>query len=126
MKNGIILIPEEVKKEIGLGKDGLVAWMKKYCPKGVAIDEAQLKIVAQIVNKYPAVSQYKKPRPNHADPFVVALANIRNLEVVTFEKSKNGSTVSPAIPDLCAEYGIECCAISDFFEKEQILFELKK
>jgi hypothetical protein len=125
MKRSIILIPEEVKKEIGAGKDELVTWMKRYCPRCVAIDDAQLRIVSQIVNKYPAVSQYKKPRPNHADPFVVAVAKIHGLEVVTFEKTKNASTVNPAIPDLCAEYGVTCCAMPDFFEKEGISFELK-
>jgi len=125
MKRSIILIPEEVKKEIGVGKDDLVGWMKRYCPKSVGIDEAQLRIVSQIVNKYPAVSQYKKPRPNHADPFVVAVAKTRGLEVVTFEKG-GGSAVNPAIPNLCAEYGVACCTLPDFFEKEGMSFELRK
>ena len=120
-----ILIPEEVRKEIGAGKDDLVSWIKKNGGKPVSIDDAQLKIVAEIVNKYPAVSQYKKPRPNLAHPFVVAVAKIYNLEVVTFE-GNNGSTTNPAIPNLCAEYGVPCCSMPDFFEKEGISFDLKK
>ena len=126
LKTGVILVPEEVKKEIGAGKDDLVSWIKKFCPQTVAIDEKQLEIVSEIVNKYPVVSQYKKPRPNHADPFVVAVAKVYGVEVVTFEKAKNGSSVNPAIPDLCHEYGVSCCSMPDFFEKESISFSLKK
>lgn len=130
VKRNTILIPEEVKKEIGAGKDDLVAWVRKHCPKAVPIDQAQLTIVAEIVNKYPAVSHYKKPRPNHADPFVVAVAKLLNLEVVTFEKArnntKNNNTPNPGIPDLCVEYDVPCCTLPDFFEKEKISFEIKR
>lgn len=120
---GVILIPEEVKKEIGAGKDTLVAWLKKNCPDCVAIDEKQLEIVGEIVNKYPGVSHYKKPRPNHADPFVVAIGKIFSVTVVTFESGSGGPT-NPSIPALCKEYGVDCCNMADFFEKEKLSFAL--
>lgn len=123
VKDGVILIPDEVKKEIGAGKDELVAWIKTNCANSVSISKEQLEIVAEIVNKYPGVSQYKKPRPNHADPFVVAVAKINKITVVTYE-GPNGSTQNPSIPSLCGEYGIECCTMADFFKKEGISFSL--
>lgn len=123
IEQGVILIPEEVKKEIGAGKDELVNWMKKNCKNYIPISEEQIGIVREIVNKYPLVSQYKKPRANHADPFVVAVAKIYNVAVVTFEKP-NGRSNHPAVPDLCKEYGVEFCTIADFFEKEGISFSL--
>lgn len=124
MKEGVILIPEEVKKEIGAGKDPLVAWLKDNCPNYVPIDEAQLSIAGDIVNKYPGVSHYKKPRPNHADPFIVAIGKIYAVSVVTFETG-GGSPINPSIPTLCKEYGVSCYSMADFFEKEKLSFSLK-
>lgn len=124
VKNGAILIPDEVKKEIGVGKDGLVSWLKKYNVIGTPISMEQIEIVTEIVNKYPLVSQYKKPRPNHADPFVVAVAKIYKCTVVTYEKT-NGNSKHPAIPDLCKEYRVDCCSMADFFKKEGWQFNVK-
>lgn len=124
IKDGRILVAEEVKKEIGAGKDELIAWFKPYHTYVVSVTEEQIKIVTEIVNKYPLVSQYKKPRAYHADPFVVALGKITSTTVVTYEK-RNGSEDHPAVPDLCREYSVECCSLADFFEKEGWEFDLK-
>jgi hypothetical protein len=124
MADGSILIPEEVKKEIGAGKDGLVAWLKTNCPNCLPIDDKQLEIVSEIVNKYPGVSHYKKPRANHADPFVVAVGKIYSITVVTFESGGGGPT-NPSIPALCKEYGVGCCTMADFFDKEKLSFTIK-
>lgn len=121
---GSIIIPDEVKKEIGVGKDELMVWLRQYHPYIIRISDEQIKIVSEIVNKYPLVSQYRKPRPYHADPFVVALAKIYRCTVVTYE-SKNNSKDHPKIPDLCREYGIGCCSVSDLFEKEGWRFNIK-
>jgi len=122
---GLILIPKEVRKEIGAGNDPLISWIKKYDSFIIPISEEQIEIATEIVNKYPLVSQYRKPRANHADPFVVAVAKIYECSVVTFEK-RNGSPVHPAIPDLCQEHGINCCSIADFFNIEGWHFDIKK
>lgn len=124
IRDGEILVPEEVKKEIGAGKDELIIWFKQYHPNVSPVTEEQVLIVTEIVNKYPLVSQYKKPRAYHADPFVVALAKITSSVVVTYEK-RNSSSDHPAIPDLCKEYGVECCTLADFFEREGWEFDLK-
>jgi len=124
IKNGQILVPEEVKKEIGAGKDELITWFKQYHSQVSPVTEEQIAIVSEIVNKYPLVSQYKKPRAYHADPFVVALGKITSTTVVTFEK-RNGSNDHPAVPDLCKEYDVECCSLADFFENEGWEFDLK-
>lgn len=122
--DGSIVIPSEVKKEIGAGKDELINWLKPLHPHIIPISNEQIAIVSEIVNKYPLVSQYKKPRPYHADPFVVAVGKLTKSIVVTYEGS-NKSNDHPKIPDLCKEYGVECCSISDFFEKEGWKFNFK-
>lgn len=117
MKSGQIVVPKEAEKEIVAGNDELKTWFKfsNSCVRAYTL--AQLKIVTEIVNKYPKVSQYNKIKPIHADPFVVALAKIENATVVTWEGS-NGSKDNPRIPDLCKEFEVECCNMIGFFEKE--------
>lgn len=124
IKDGSIIIPNEVKKEIGAGKDELVSWLKKYHVHVIPISDDQIKIVTEIVNKYPLVSQYKRPRPYHADPFVVALGKMTTSIVVTYEGS-NKSKDHPRIPDLCKEFGVDCCSMADFFEKESWQFNIR-
>jgi len=117
IEDGSIIIPNEVRKEIGAGTDELASWLKKYQSFIIPISAEQIEIVKEIVNKYPKVSQYKKPRPNHADPFVVAVAKIHSCTVVTYE-IRNSSRDNPAVPDLCREYGVDCCSMVDLFERE--------
>lgn len=125
MKTGSIIICEEVQKEVGVGKDDLVLWLKQHKACVKPLTKEQLAIATEIVNRYPLVSQYHKPRPNHADPFVVALAKIEKCTVVTYE-ARNGSKDHPKVPDLCKEYGVDSCTMSAFFEKEGIVFGIKK
>lgn len=124
IKNGLILIPEEVKKEIGAGNDELIIWLKEFNSYIVAISNEQIEIVTEIVNKYPLASQYKKPKPYHADPFVVAVGKLTSSIVVTYE-IRNRSSDNPKIPDLCKEYEVEYCSVSGLFEREEWQFALK-
>ncbi|MFA4941083.1 MAG: DUF4411 family protein [Patescibacteria group bacterium] len=114
---GRLVVPKEVKKEILAGNDDLKIWFNANSSCVVDIDKEQLKLVSEIVNKYPRVSSYNKPKPNHADPFVVALAKLKNIVLVTDEKP-NGDKINPAIPDLCKEYKIKYCNMILFFEME--------
>ncbi len=123
IKEDRIFVPKEVEKEIINGKDDLAEWFKiqNKCVKPYT--EEQLLIVQRIVNKYPKVSQYHKVRPFHADPFIVALAKVENLTVVSFE-GNNGSNDNPSIPLLCREQSIKCITMSGFFKEESINFKL--
>lgn len=56
-----------------------------------------------------------------ADPFVIALAKVENLIVVTGERANN-NIAKPKIPDVCADMGIECINILDFMRKEKWQF----
>jgi hypothetical protein len=121
--NGRVLVPHEVKKEILSGTDELVKWFKRYNAYIIPISIEQINIVRKIVNQYQAVSQYKKPRPNHADPFVVAVAELENCIVVTYE-TPNGSDQNPAIPDLCRERGIPWLSFIELFKQEGWKFNI--
>jgi hypothetical protein len=117
IESGRIIVTKEAQKELIAGADELTDWFKLRASCVVPFDPAQIAVVAEIVTKYPKVSQYHKPRPNHADPFVVALAKCKNAVVVTWE-APNGSTVNPSIPSLCNEFGVKYCDLLGVFESE--------
>ena len=91
MDDNQIIIPEEVEKEMGAGEDNLVKWFKSHKACVLPITKQQLDMVSEIVNKYPLVSQYKKPRPYHADPFVIAVAKI---ETAPLSRMKQRTTAA--------------------------------
>ena len=123
INEGRICVPKEVEKEIINGKDDLAEWFKKQKECVKPYTKEQLAIVQEIVGIYPKVSQYHKVRPFHADPFIVALAKVENLAVVTFE-GNNGSSDNPSIPLLCSQQGVKCITLSGFFKEESISFQL--
>jgi len=117
-----LFVPIEAIKEIGNGNDELIDWIKANCSNIVDITIKQLETVQEIVTKYPKASDYKKPKPNHADPFVVAVAKLEGYTVVTYE-GFGGNADDPKIPFLCKDYGVECIGMIEFFEKEGIRFQ---
>ena len=52
-----------------------------------------------------------------ADPFVIALAHVEKLIVVTGERASN-NILKPKIPDVCNEMKIECINILDLMRRE--------
>lgn len=121
IKQGRLIVPKEVEKEIQAGNDDLKIWFRENNSCVIGYDERQIKLVSEIVNKYPRVSSYNKPKPNHADPFIVALAKLEDVILVTMEKP-NGDKFNPAIPDLCNEYKVKYCDMIRLFEIEGWLF----
>ena len=124
IKDGLIIVPKEVEKEMLAGDDDVKTWFKANNDCVRAYTAEQIKVVAAIVNKYPRVSQYHKDRARHADPFVVALAKVEKAIVVTYETA-NGNSNNPSIVSLCKEYGVESCNMSGFFESEGLEFKIK-
>ena len=61
------------------------------------------------------------PKSNHADPFIVALAN-NKLTVVTLEGRPGYGSSDPKVPNLCDEFGVECCNMLGLFENEKWTF----
>jgi hypothetical protein len=56
-----------------------------------------------------------------ADPFVIALAIVENLTVVTGERATN-NILKPRIPDVCNSIGINCINVLDLMRIERWSF----
>ena len=54
-----------------------------------------------------------------ADPFIIALAKVKNACVVTEEAKKPNS---PSIPNICEEFEIECTNLEGFMTKEKLKY----
>ena len=61
-----------------------------------------------------------------ADPWIIAIAQKENLTIVTDEKKNpNLSNINPSkaakIPDVCADLGIRCITMNQFFQEIQLV-----
>lgn len=103
ISSGLFVIPETVYDELLFQKDALSNWIKARKSKLIIpTDGAFLAEVARISNLYPKLCQHTKDK-EVADPYVVALAKIHNLIVVTEEGGKKFK-----IPDVCLREAITC------------------
>ena len=96
---GSIVASVEVRTELERKDDEVLAWTKEHEHMYVPIDEATQLRVVDILAKFPRLIDTRRNRSG-ADPWVIALAQARNLVVVTFEEKSNSAT-RPKIPDVC-------------------------
>ncbi len=84
MREGIILISEEVVIELKNGNDELTTWIDDYSNCIIKTDEKIQNILTFLINKY---SGWIDPNltQDRADPFVIALAKNLGSTVVTGE-----------------------------------------
>ena len=115
-KSGEIVVIEEVFRELERKDDGAHRWLKAHGEMIVAIDSEIQRLVVGIMAKYNRLVDSKKNRSG-GDPWVIALAQVRGLTVVTGEKS-SGNLAKPKIPDVCKDLGIPCVGVVDFFRMQ--------
>lgn len=110
-ENGIIISTIEVHKELedGSKKDELKIHMNTFKNLFVEIDSEQDKLAEEIINRYEKLVDYNK-EGGGADPFVIALAEQRNLTVLTTEQLNNDfphNSDKAKIPNVCKDRGIK-------------------
>jgi hypothetical protein len=75
---------------------------------------------AKILEQFPRLVGQKKIRTS-ADTFVIALARVQGLQIVTDEKP-TGSMDRPNIPDVCMAIGMKCIGLLDVIRAEKWMF----
>ena len=101
---GDLLSPDEVLSELSQKDDEVHKWAKKNSAMFVPLDAEVQQATTEILARFPRLVGAMKDR-NRADPFVIALAKIKQAVVVTGEKSI-GTRDRPRIPIVCDHYGI--------------------
>jgi len=124
---GFMISHKEVLKELSFQDDTLKKWAQKQKKFFKELDTYQIKIVKEILKKYPSLAKSDSESPS-ADPFVIALAIEFNRNpqktltssiqqrVVVSEERLRGSRVR--IPFVCKEYGIECITMIEMCRSE--------
>lgn len=111
---GAIICPDEIFSELDKKEDDLHAWAKVRKDMFCAIDAATIVEVKAILKKYPRLVDTQKGR-SQADPFVIAVAKVRGLTVVTGESMGNES--KPKIPFVCSQLSVPSIGILKFIRE---------
>ena len=117
IEDGKIVAPEEVRIELERKDDEILDWTNQrrymFVPIDIPVQEAVLTILA----RFPRLVDTRKNRSG-ADPFVVALAMVRGLAVVTYERP-SGNLARPNIPDACGVLDIGCISLLEMMRRER-------
>ena len=104
---GRLIAPDEVLNELERKADDLHAWAADRAGMFVELEDDLIEATRKIVNT-PEFQGMMKARPNRnsADPFVIALAQLRGYTVVSEERD-DGPTKCK-IPHVCRRLDVPC------------------
>ena len=108
----------EVYRELEQHGDDLFAWAKRRKGKFVLLNKEIQRRAAAILARFPSLAKADTTRRD-ADPFVIALAAVEGLTVVTYELPR---PTKPRIPDVCQRLSIPCIAPVELFRNEKWQF----
>lgn len=118
---GRACMPREAYEELLLVDDYCAPWAKDLPGFVADASQAELAVVRDITRMH---AEWVQDRKNAADPFVVAHAVVRDRLVVTHERMarRNVSDKNLGIPNVAAEFGIECIDFADVARRERWQF----
>jgi hypothetical protein len=100
-----LISPIDVLNEIQKRSDELHKWLKVHSAMFIELDDAIQIEAADVLSRFPRLVGEKKLRTS-ADPFVISLARVKGLQIVTEEKP-TGNSNKPNIPDVCLGLGMK-------------------
>jgi hypothetical protein len=114
--NKAILAIDEVYRELEKKDDIAFQWLKARRTIVIDLETTIQQRVAALLAVHPRLADTRKNRSS-GDPFVIALAQVRGLSVVTGEKP-SGILAKPNIPDVCAALKIPWMNVLAMFRQE--------
>lgn len=119
---GQLLFTEEVVRELERKDDGAHSWVMGRPASIIEIDDAIQDAVTALLRVHQRLLDTRKNKSG-ADPFVIALAQVRQCSVLTSELS-TGSLERPKIPDVCAVLSsvVPCVNLIQMFRDERLRF----
>ncbi|HXM83545.1 MAG TPA: DUF4411 family protein [Burkholderiales bacterium] len=114
-ESGTIAAPVDVRIELERQSDNLCKWAKALDNFFVDTDRALLQKSKDIIIAHAGFIDPKSTRSG-ADPFVVALAEISGVPVVTYETM--GKAKTPKIPNVCRARGIRVASFVEVLRAE--------
>jgi predicted nucleic acid-binding protein len=113
---GQVRSADEVQRELARRDDDAKQWADAQSDLFVPLELPIQQSAAQILAVHSRLVG-QGGRRSAADPFVIALAMVRNGTVVT-EETARGNLTSPRIPDVCGDLGVPCVTLMEFIEAQ--------
>jgi hypothetical protein len=104
---GRLTAPVEVLRETGRRSDELHSWLNARKEMFRELEDAIQVEAANVLARFPRLVGERRLRTS-ADPFVIALARVTHVQIVTEEKP-SGNLQRPNIPDVCTAFGMCPC-----------------
>ncbi|MDE1150455.1 MAG: DUF4411 family protein [Azospirillaceae bacterium] len=117
IKGGRLVAPIEVLHETSKRSDDLYAWLKARNTAFYELDDEVQVAAAMVLGRFPRLVGERKLRTS-ADPFVIAMAHVQELQIITDEKP-TGSLARPNIPDVCAAMGMTWFGLLEMIRAEK-------
>ena len=108
-----IIATHLVREELKVQEDDLWEFINQFSSFFFEPTTKEQNIVIKLVNNQD-FSKWAVKLGNHADPFVVALAKIHNLTVVTYE---NPRSTANRIPAACKIFDVKCINFVTFLRQ---------
>jgi hypothetical protein len=119
IQNNHLKASDEVSRELEEHGDELWAWVKRRKKRlFIPLESAIQRRATRILQQFPGLAKNDRTRRD-ADPFVIALAGVHDLIVVTYENSKPSN---PRMPDVCQRLDIPCITLVELFRRENWSF----
>jgi hypothetical protein len=118
--DGSIRSVEEVRVELSRRTADISQWAKDQPDLFVDLEPNIQQATSDILHAHPQLMGNGKGR-HGADPFVIALASVRDGIVVTEEKP-TGNIIKPRIPDVCEAVGVRWMRLVQFVEAQGWVF----
>jgi hypothetical protein len=110
----IVIASREVLGELEAKADDLYKWAKERSTMFHEIDDDVQAYVSRLMARYPKLVD-ERTNKSAGDPWVMALASVRGLAVVTQETG--GTDARPTIPYVCESEGIRCINLLEFMRE---------
>jgi hypothetical protein len=110
----IVIASREVLGELEAKADDLYKWAKERSTMFHEIDDDVQAYVSRLMARYPKLVD-ERTNKSAGDPWVMALASVRGLAVVTQETG--GTDGRPTIPHVCGGEGIRCINLLEFMRE---------
>jgi len=115
-QTGRIVIHKTVLDEIKRQDDDVSKWVKTTIKMVEDIDDDQKEILPDIIAEN---TNWTKGEKTPADPFIIALAEVKHYTVVNREKvAPYNKGANSRIPAVCEKRGVLCICVEDFFKAE--------
>lgn len=118
----VIVASREVYEELSKRSDEVFAWAKARRSMFVETDRELIDAQREIVHCMPELVDTRKGK-SKADPWVIALAKVRGLTVISEEiPVASDPNARPRIPDACNRFGIRCVSLFGMARMEEWRF----